>query len=69
MKWVGITQHGSWDCDSNRVIPVWVNNGQNFCGGTSNASLSPTTPPAETEIPPRQESVWDVLDNPNPPAQ
>ncbi len=69
MKWVGITQHGSWDCDSNRVIPVWVNNGQNFCGGTSNASPSPTTPPAETEIPPRQESVWDVLDNPNPPAQ
>ena len=69
MKWVGITQHGSWDCDSNRVIPVWVNNGQNFCGGTSNASPSPTTPPAETEIPPRQESIWDVLDNPNPPAQ
>ena len=69
MKWVGITQHGSWDCDSNRVIPVWVNNGQNFCGGTSNASPSPTTPPAETEIAPRQKSVWDVLDNPNPPAQ
>ena len=69
MKWVGITQHGSWDCDSNRVIPVWVNNGQNLCGGTSNASPSPTTPPAETEIPARQESVWDVLDNPNPPAQ
>ena len=69
MKWVGITQHGSWDCDSNRVIPVWVNNGQNFCGGTSNASPSPTTPPAETEIAPRQESVWDVLDNPNPPTQ
>ena len=69
MKWVGITQHGSWDCDSNRVIPVWVNNGQNFCGGTSNASPSPATPPAETEIAPRQESVWDVLDNPNPPAQ
>ena len=69
MKWVGITQHGSWDCDSNRVIPVWVNNGQNFCGGTSNASPSPATPPAETEISPRQESVWDVLDNPNPPTQ
>ena len=69
MKWVGITQHGSWDCDSNRVIPVWVNNGQNFCGGTSTTSPSPSTPPAETEIPPRQESVWDVLDNPNPPAQ
>ena len=69
MKWVGITQHGSWDCDSNRVIPVWVNNGQNFCGGTPNASPSPATPPAETEIAPRQESVWDVLDNPNPPAQ
>ena len=69
MKWVGITQHGSWDCDSNRVIPVWVNNGQNFCGGTSNASPSPATPPAETETAPRQESVWDVLDNPNPPAQ
>ncbi|EGT77679.1 Penicillin-binding protein 1B [Haemophilus haemolyticus M19107] len=69
MKWVGITQHGSWDCDSNRVIPVWVNNGQNFCGGTPNASPSPATPPAETEISPRQESVWDVLDNPNPPAQ
>lgn len=69
MKWVGITQHGSWDCDSNRVIPVWVNNGQNFCGGISTTSPSPTTPPAETEIPPRQESVWDVLDNPNPPAQ
>lgn len=69
MKWVGITQHGSWDCDSNRVIPVWVNNGQNLCGGTSNASPSPATPPAETEIAPRQESVWDVLDNPNPPAQ
>ena len=69
IKWVGITQHGSWDCDSNRVIPVWVNNGQNFCGGTSTTSPSPTTPPAETEIAPRQESVWDVLDNPNPPAQ
>ena len=69
MKWVGITQHGSWDCDSNRAIPVWVNNGQNFCGDTSNASPSPATPPAETEIAPRQESVWDVLDNPNPPAQ
>ena len=69
IKWVGITQHGSWDCDSNRVIPVWVNNGQNFCGGTPNASTSPATPPAETEIAPRQESVWDVLDNPNPPAQ
>ena len=69
MKWVGITEHGSWDCDSNRVIPVWVNNGQNFCGGTSNTSPSPATPPAETEIAPRQESVWDVLDNPNPPAQ
>lgn len=69
MKWVGITQHGSWDCDSNRVIPVWVNNGQNFCGGTSNASPSPATPPAETETAPRQESVWDVLDNPNPPSQ
>lgn len=69
MKWIGITQHGSWDCDSNRVIPVWVNNGQNFCGGTPNASPSPATPPAETEILPRQESVWDVLDNPNPPAQ
>lgn len=69
MKWVGITQHGSWDCDSNRVIPVWVNNGQNFCGGTPNASPSPATPPAETEIAPRQESVWDVLDNPNPPTQ
>ena len=69
MKWVGITQHGSWDCDSNRVIPVWVNNGQNFCRGTSTTSPSPTTPPAETEIAPRQESVWDVLDNPNPPAQ
>ena len=69
MKWVGITQHGSWDCDSNRVIPVWVNNGQNFCGGASTTSPSPATPPAETEIAPRQESVWDVLDNPNPPAQ
>ena len=69
MKWVGITQHGSWDCDSNRVIPVWVNNGQNFCGGTSTTSPSPATSPAETEIAPRQESVWDVLDNPNPPAQ
>ena len=69
MKWVGITQHGSWDCDSNRVIPVWVNNGQNFCGGTLTTSPSPTTPAAETEIAPRQESVWDVLDNPNPPAQ
>ena len=69
MKWVGITQHGSWDCDSNQVIPVWVYNGQNFCGGTPNASPSPATPPAETEIAPRQESVWDVLDNPNPPAQ
>ena len=69
MKWVGITQHGSWDCDSNRMIPVWVNNGQNFCGGTSNASPSPATPPAETETAPQQESVWDVLDNPNPPAQ
>ena len=69
MKWIGITQHGSWDCDSNRVIPVWVNNGQNFCGGTSNVSPSPATPPAETEIAPRQESVWDVLDNPNSPAQ
>lgn len=69
MKWVGINQYGGWDCDSNRVIPVWVNHGQNFCGDTSNLSPSPATPPAETEIAPRQESVWDVLDNPNPPAQ
>lgn len=65
VKWVGINQYGDWDCESYRTIPVWLNNGQNFCGETSSPSLTPTI---ETEIPP-QESLWDVLDNPNPPAQ
>lgn len=65
VKWVGINQYGDWDCESYRTIPVWLNNGQNFCGETSSPSLTPTT---ETETPP-QESLWDVLDNPNPPAQ
>ncbi|HHF3762869.1 TPA: penicillin-binding protein 1B [Haemophilus influenzae] len=65
VKWVGINQYGDWDCESYRTIPVWLNNGQNFCGETSSSSLTPTT---ETETPP-QESLWDVLDNPNPPAQ
>lgn len=64
VKWVGINQYGDWDCESYRTIPVWLNNGQNFCGETSSPSLTPTT---ETETP--QESLWDVLDNPNPPAQ
>lgn len=65
VKWVGINQYGGWDCESYRTIPVWLNNGQNFCGEISSPSLTPTT---ETETPP-QESLWDVLDNPNPPAQ
>ncbi|CBY86830.1 MULTISPECIES: penicillin-binding protein 1B [Haemophilus] len=65
VKWVGINQYGDWDCESYRTIPIWLNNGQNFCGETSFPSLTPTT---ETETPP-QESLWDVLDNPNPPAQ
>ncbi|HHE9947369.1 penicillin-binding protein 1B [Haemophilus influenzae] len=65
VKWVGINQYGDWDCESYRTIPVWLNNGQNFCGETSSPSLTPTT---EAETPP-QESLWDVLDNPNPPAQ
>lgn len=65
VKWVGINQYGDWDCESYRTIPVWLNNGQNFCGETSSPSLTPTT---ETGTPP-QESLWDVLDNPNPPAQ
>ncbi len=65
VKWVGINQYGDWDCESYRTIPVWLNNGQNFCGETSSPSLTTTT---ETETPP-QESLWDVLDNPNPPAQ
>ncbi|HHF3691876.1 TPA: penicillin-binding protein 1B [Haemophilus influenzae] len=66
VKWVGINQYGGWDCESYRTIPVWLNNGQNFCGEIASPSFTPTE--AETTTPP-QESLWDVLDNPNPPAQ
>ncbi|BBF07211.1 penicillin-binding protein 1B [Haemophilus influenzae] len=51
VKWVGINQYGDWDCESYRTIPVWLNNGQNFCGETSSPSLTPTT---ETETPPQK---------------
>lgn len=54
IKWVGITQYGSWDCGSNRTIPVWANKGQNFCSSSN-------TPPPTNPSPPRG-SLWDVLD-------
>lgn len=60
IKWVGINQYGSWDCDNWRRIPVWANNGQSFCSATQYVA-----PPAESSAP-KQESVWDVLDNTNP---
>lgn len=64
IKWIGITPHGGWDCASNRVIPVWVNNGQNFCSSSS----ATTSQPAESSVSDQsaetpQGSVWDVLDN------
>lgn len=31
IKWVGINSYGSWDCDSQQKIPVWINNNQFFC--------------------------------------
>ena len=58
IKWVGITPHGSWDCDSNRVIPVWVNKGQNFC----TSSPAPSNTPSSTTKEEARESLWDVLD-------
>ncbi|WP_101775883.1 penicillin-binding protein 1B [Pasteurella oralis] len=47
IKWVGINEHGGWDCTSPRKIPVWINKEQSFCQSTESA--------------PRQPSVWDVL--------
>ncbi|MGY4677764.1 penicillin-binding protein 1B [Pasteurella sp. P03HT] len=47
IKWVGINEHGSWDCNSARKIPVWINNGQSFC----------QTAPTEA----RQPSIWEAL--------
>lgn len=70
IKWVGITSHGSWDCGSNRVIPVWANNGQNFCSSSSTASSN--TAPSSSSAPSQQApeeprgSLWDVLDNKAP---
>ncbi|WP_314721818.1 penicillin-binding protein 1B [Haemophilus pittmaniae] len=62
VKWVGITAHGSWDCSNWRVIPVWVDRGQNFCGGSSAPTTSPAAEDSDTpSAPVKQESVWDVL--------
>ena len=66
VKWVGINQYGSWDCSSNRVIPVWVDNGQNFCSNISSNSFTNTQSSAEESSEAPRGSVWDVLDNPNP---
>ncbi|OOF66500.1 penicillin-binding protein 1B [Rodentibacter caecimuris] len=33
IKWIGINQYGSWDCQSNRTIPVWTEKNQIFCSG------------------------------------
>ncbi|OOF50682.1 penicillin-binding protein 1B [Rodentibacter genomosp. 1] len=61
IKWVGINQYGSWDCGSNRAIPVWANKGQSFCS-TSTTMPSYDTAPRPTPTEPRG-SLWDVLDN------
>ena len=66
VKWVGINQYGSWDCSSNRVIPVWVDNGQNFCSNISSNSFTNTQSSGEESSEAPRGSVWDVLDNPNP---
>ena len=66
VKWVGINQYGSWDCSSNRVIPVWADNGQNFCSNISSNSFTNTQSSAEESSEAPRGSVWDVLDNPNP---
>lgn len=48
VQWVGINSFGSWDCSSNRQIPVWKNNGQRYC--TSAGAVVESKP-----------SVWDAL--------
>ncbi|TCP94764.1 penicillin-binding protein 1B [Cricetibacter osteomyelitidis] len=54
IKWVGITAHGSWDCDSRRTIPVWADKNQSFCQLkpkeiiTDAATSSESTVPAST---------------------
>ncbi|AKD39245.1 penicillin-binding protein 1B [Pasteurella multocida subsp. multocida OH4807] len=55
IKWVGINEHGSWDCNSARKIPVWINNGQSFC----------QTAPTEAH----QPSIWDALSPELPSSQ
>ncbi|WP_373818499.1 penicillin-binding protein 1B [Glaesserella sp.] len=48
IQWVGINSYGSWDCASNRQIPVWKDKGQRYCaGGTTVVEAKP--------------SVWDAL--------
>lgn len=61
IKWVGINPYGSWDCSSNRTIPVWAEKNQVFCQATPKVS-----PPAveKTKITePVRQSVWDVLND------
>lgn len=73
IKWVGITSHGSWDCTSNRVIPVWIDKGQTFCGDApavpSQNAAPGNEPAAEESSEEPRGSIWDVLDSPNPPMQ
>ncbi|MCQ9124669.1 penicillin-binding protein 1B [Rodentibacter caecimuris] len=57
IKWVGISQYGSWDCGSSRIIPVWANKGQSFCSSSATDSLSPTNQSTPSG------SLWEVLDN------
>lgn len=33
IQWVGISSFGSWDCSSDRRIPVWRDRGQRYCSG------------------------------------
>ncbi|MDP8033740.1 penicillin-binding protein 1B [Pasteurella atlantica] len=48
IQWVGINSYGSWDCESNIKIPVWIIQNKYLC--TNKVSNSKPKP-----------SVWDVL--------
>ncbi|UEC23727.1 penicillin-binding protein 1B [Pasteurella canis] len=58
IEWIGINEHGAWDCTSTRKIPVWRNKEQSFC--------------QTTESIPYKQNIWEVLgpeyQSPNLPA-
>ena len=58
---MGINPYGSWDCSSNRTIPVWAEKNQVFCQATPKVSPPAVEKPKVTE--PVRQSIWDVLND------